>query len=555
MSTTLRLSLAAVALFLALPNSFVQGTARLSGVKSIDAPRTLPRFSPQISDISLKDLKPASSVLTTAADRLQATYSSWLATESTQFPDVVDSATQTWHTDEVYSNGAAGLLAGSLWTMYTLTNDNQWRERALVATQALLPATSDKYLGQALGMLIYPAIRYAYEAETDASGKQVYLEAALTAASTLSKLYVRVSGVLKVRPTSDIASEARAAGAATVSPLAAFSSVEGSSAAASLLMWAASLPGGKTAWRDMALKNAQRLAADHIREDGSVLGTLMYKTNSATAKPQELSAVIPRLAGSVLDVTASSPLGSATSSVISSLFGVLNGGHTSTQKLSDAGVALDAWLSAVAGQETTPELRQAMATQTLAEAARATPCSEDADMLTAAAETTAVSLVSWASDEAAITSALPAAAAAAASALSALSTLPTVSTSQRALYRMTAAHVISVLAGSNLQAPAAASDSTEGPASIARRLWLSSFLSGASHGAAHHHSRLLRGVSSVEDSISKGEEVLVQFSAKSVAGNSHLPVSLLVNDEGKEGSMLADNLFLQAIATLKAGDM
>jgi hypothetical protein len=43
--------------------------------------------------------------------------------------------------------------------MYTLTEDDQWRERALVATQALLPAASDKYLGQSLGMLVYPAIR------------------------------------------------------------------------------------------------------------------------------------------------------------------------------------------------------------------------------------------------------------------------------------------------------------------------------------------------------------------------------------------------------------
>jgi hypothetical protein len=61
-------------------------------------------------------MRPIASVLTTASDRLKETFSDWIASDSTQFPDVVNSDTATWHTDEVYSNGAAGLLAGNKMT-------------------------------------------------------------------------------------------------------------------------------------------------------------------------------------------------------------------------------------------------------------------------------------------------------------------------------------------------------------------------------------------------------------------------------------------------------
>ncbi len=88
---------------------------------------------------------------------------------------------------------------------------------------------------------------------------------------------MRVNGVLKVRPTSDIASEARAAGAAAVSPLAVFSTVESAASCTAMLAWAASLPGGHSAWLEMALSNARHIAADHLREDGSIKGTLVYK--------------------------------------------------------------------------------------------------------------------------------------------------------------------------------------------------------------------------------------------------------------------------------------
>ncbi len=74
--------------------------------------------------------------------------------------------------------------------------------------------------------------------------------------------------MLKVRPTSDIAAEAKDANVAIISPLAVFSATEGAAAATGLLIWASQLPGGRSAWRDMALGNAKKIVTDHMDPDG-----------------------------------------------------------------------------------------------------------------------------------------------------------------------------------------------------------------------------------------------------------------------------------------------
>lgn len=421
--------------------------------------------------------------------------------------------------------------------MHQLTGDDAWRARALAASAALRPAVGDVSLGQAIGTLAYPALRYAYEATeaTDPAERAEFLDAALTAADALSRLFTRIPGVLKVRPTDDIVKEARAAGAATVSPLAVFSSPEGSSAAAGLLSWAATLPGGRAAWADMAATNARRIAADHVRDDGTVRGTLIYKATSARAIPIELA-----------------PESAATTTAASAL-------------ADDASIALEQWLSSVAGLAPSAQLRQALTTLALADAASAamsTPSrvhgADDAEALLAAAESTASHLVDAAATDP--SSLDPATAAAAASALSTLSTLSH-SQAGRDGYAAAARALVVALAADRLPAASSASSHTGvGIAADAEQL---------AAAASRWVSALLRGPPSTSTSDTATSDGGSSAAASTAAHTTAMPASILARSgsrsgaattstsgrfdaDGQGGSMLADHLLLQALVKMTA---
>ena len=99
-----------------------------------------------------------SSLIDTASARLTTTFTAW-AKHSSAFPDVVDTETGAWHSDDVNANGAAGLLAGAMWSLYKLTGSELWRTRAQSATRPLLASVHDLSMGQALATLTYPALR------------------------------------------------------------------------------------------------------------------------------------------------------------------------------------------------------------------------------------------------------------------------------------------------------------------------------------------------------------------------------------------------------------
>ena len=93
---------------------------------------------------------------------------------------------------------------------------------------------------------------------------------------------------------------------------------------------------------------------------GSIKGTLVYKATSATSEPRELSGSSPAAPahGSSGTQGAAEPIVSALNSLIQTL--------TGSSHASPASLAIDQWLSSIAGVESSPELRQAMATMTFA---------------------------------------------------------------------------------------------------------------------------------------------------------------------------------------------
>ncbi|KAG1673535.1 hypothetical protein FOA52_003835 [Chlamydomonas sp. UWO 241] len=524
-----------LALVLATQASLASATARLGASSTTTTIRSDSTTTPAVPDASLGAQQ---RIVSVAATSLTATFSS-IDTENPFFPDVIDARTGAWHTDDISANGAAGLLAGCLWSMHQLTGDDTWRSHALAASAALRPAVGDVSLGQAIGTLAYPALRYAYEAtEADPAERATYLNAALTAADALSRLYTRIPGVLKVRPTDDIAKEARAAGAAAVSPLAVFSSPEGSSAAAGLLTWAATLPGGRPAWADMAAANARRIAADHVRADGTVRGILVYKATSARAVPFELA---PESAPATALLTTAS---------------------TITAVLADDGsIALDQWLSSVAGLTPSVQLRQALTTLALADAAAAAMSSpttvhgaaDDAETLLAAAESTASHLLDAIATDA--SSLDPAAAAAAASALSTLSTLCR-SQAGRDAYAGAARALVVALAADRLPASSASSSASshygiaadaELFAAAASR-WVSALLRGAPSPAAATSDG---GINAVH-STAMPASILACSGSRS--GGVTTSTSRRPDADGQGGSMLADHLLLQALVKMTAAD-
>ncbi len=241
------------------------------------------------------------------------------------------------------------------------------------------------------------------------------------------------------------------------------------------------------------------------------------------------------------------------------MFGSLTGESSSPQPGAEpaaasetSGAVIDAWLSSVAGLESSEGLRQGLAALALAEAAQAAASPEDVDALTAAAEGAAAPLVDWAADEASVVSSSPATSAAAAAALAALSALPSVTDSQRGSYGASARHVIALLAESNLSPRAQHSSSFPAAADsilLSAGRWLSNLINDEPSDAAlqQQHSnraRLLRGGSSEETAQHQ------QHHSGTEAATSQ-PVSILVGVDGVEGSMLADALLLQAVLTLR----
>lgn len=129
--------------------------------------------------------------------------------------------------------------------------------------------------------------------------------------------------------------ELEALGVAQLEPMTVLSSVEGSAAATGLLAWASQLPGGKAAWRGMALSNARHIVTDHMDGAGVISGTLIYSALDPSVAPQPLD------------------------------MGATNEEHQQVAS------AIEDWLSSVAGQVSSPEMRQALATMALSEALRA----------------------------------------------------------------------------------------------------------------------------------------------------------------------------------------
>jgi hypothetical protein len=342
--------------------------------------------------------------------------------------------------------------------MHHLTNSATWLERAMEASQVIAasPALSDPAMGQSIGLLAYPSLKLAYESAISspahAESAQVFLDAALIAASTLARMYVRIPGVIKVRPTSNIAAEAAHAGVATISPFAVFSTVEGSAAATGLLEWASTLPGGKNVWHDIAVRNAKRIAADHISSDGTVQGALVYSSLSSTTAPKALSS--PHSSNNLASVNTATEAVEAVASFVQGVMETMNG-HVSSQpaapsddssSATSAGDAMDSWLSSIGGQTTNNGLRQALGTITMIEAARATT-TEDIELSSycvKAAEASALSLLALSSPS---TSASydSLSSAAAASALAQLSTLPTLTKDRSAEYSDAAKSILSKL--------------------------------------------------------------------------------------------------------------
>lgn len=405
-------------------------------------------------------------LLTLAAQRLDATYASWLASSaipmSRQFPDIMDKESNSWHTESIETfTGAPGLLTSSLWSMFKITGSDLWMDKAMEVTLALAssPTLSDASMGQNIATLAYPTLKIAYEASLTSSAhsqsSQLLLEAALTAASTLARMYVRVPGVIKVRPTADIAAEASSAGVASISPFAVFSSIEGAAAATGLLSWASTLEGGKPVWRDIATRNAKRIAQDHISADGTVQGTLVYSSLSASTPPKVLSSLG---ASSQSSVSQTSSLSTFVETVMETLTGAQHASSSTTASSSiSSGEAMDAWLSSIGGQATSAGLRQAMGTLTMVEAARA--ASEDEDFTLSlffikAAEATALSLLARTSP---ISAAAfdPLSTSAAAAALAELSTLPSLSADRAQEYSDAARMLVSRLSDVSRDVPSA----------------------------------------------------------------------------------------------------
>lgn len=539
-------------------------------------------------------------LLEAATSSLEATWAGFISQQQQEesssellFPNVVDEVTGQWRVDTASSStGAAGLFATSLWMMSHLdSTSSHWTPKAQAATLALAasPALSDPSLGQAVATLAYPALRYAYESAsaTDSAETEIFLAAALTAADTLSKMYVRVAGVIKVRPTADIAAEARAASVAHVSPLAAFSSVEGSAAATGLLVWASTLPGGKLSWKEMALRNAKRIAQDHMTPEGIFRGTMVYSSVSSTTPPTELHPLSSSAAAShtVIAPNAVAQSVGALDEMLTTVFDAVTGTHTprihasSTSSEESSGVAMDAWLSSVGGVTSTQGLRQAMGTLTLIESARAAASSgrhSEAVSLLAAAEAAAVPLLARTSSavSAANDPLSSAAAAAALAELSSIAPIPMAAeeyaeAARRLIINLSLLATATTTSTDSSFTPLVVDSSSSSKetdlATLASR-WLSKLIPSSRHepqsilfplsGDAEAEAMMAAqeadlAALATEESVSAAFEAEVLINQVQ-AGSSLFPerASILPGSIGSTGSMLADQLLLQALLRL-----
>ena len=441
------------------------------------------------------------------------------------------------------------------------------------------PTLSDASMGQSIALLTYPTLKLAYESalgsEKHAESAKLFLKAALTAASTLSRMYVRIPGVIKVRPTADIAAEAAKAGVASISPFAVFSTVEGSAAATGLLAWASTLPGGKQVWLDIAVRNAKRIAQDHISNDGTVQGAMVYSSLSSTTAPKPLSA------SGISSLTAksvySSSLESASEAIeaaatfVQEVMGTLNGhpspAHaaapassttSSSSSTVSAGDAMDSWLSSIGGQATNEGLRQALGTMTMIEAARAT--AEDAELssfFVKAAEASALSLLASSSPSSSA-SFDPLSASAAAAALSELSSLQVLSFERSTEYSDAAKNILIQLypvASGSKKTDSFESEIDESLGAVASK-WLSNLLKAS---ATSPQSILLpavgeeaesddqailneevKGITQEDIDVISSEEIIAENKVSVYAAKAILP----------NGSMLGDQMLLQALVVL-----
>jgi len=241
-----------------------------------------------------------------AEQQLTSTMAAWSSAQSV-FPDFTSKQSGQWISKLPQDGGAGGYLAGSCWAMYRLTGNAIWRQRALEVMATLRTLVDETTLGYELGNLLYPALRSAYELDDDEESRKVHLQDALNAASTMARLFVRIPGVMKSWTNRALKDN---------NMLDVHVSVE-SLAASQLLIWAADLPGGTPAWKDMAISNARRAARNQLRADGGIHEVLTYIATSATAVPKSNSPAVPRH----LRFSTSSPTQSATAAMLAETMG------------------------------------------------------------------------------------------------------------------------------------------------------------------------------------------------------------------------------------------
>ena len=176
----------------------------------------------------------------------------------TKYPSTTKS-TGAWNTTGS-SGWTSGFFPGSLWTMYELTGDPIWLNRATSWTAGLESRKTDTSTHD-VGFVIFSSFGNGYRL----TNNDAYRQVVLTAAASLATRYNAKVGCIRSWNGGS------------------FQVIIDNMMNLEILFWA-SKHGGQQAWYDMAVSHALRTMTNHVRADGSTYQIVDYDPATGAVK-------------------------------------------------------------------------------------------------------------------------------------------------------------------------------------------------------------------------------------------------------------------------------